>query len=102
LHILVLRAEKDRYRPVGDAEVVRRKINSALKSIKKDVLARYHHEGDNLPQFAEAQARYAAAVAAADKTWKDEVAKRPIDDAAWEEELEWRRQIDARPTRIKV
>jgi hypothetical protein len=40
--------------------------------------------------------RYESARDAAEAAWKQETLLTPIDDAAWEAELEWRRQCDGR------
>jgi hypothetical protein len=40
--------------------------------------------------------RYLAAEWAGIKKWEAEVAARPIDDEAWEAELEWRRRIESK------
>jgi hypothetical protein len=54
------------------------------------------HHGIRVPLLDEIFARYDAARRAADEAWAVEVARRPIDDAAWERELERRRKYEER------
>ena len=46
------------------------------------------------PPLDAIMARYEAAVREAEAKWCERVAATPIDDAAWEQELEWRRKCD--------
>jgi hypothetical protein len=89
--------DRARYRPVYDAEDVRRTINAAVKVLTKhDRVPYLWQEGRDLPELAELVSRYEAACEPADEAWRAEVAQRPIDDAAWEKELQRRRCIDDR------
>jgi hypothetical protein len=50
---------------------------------------------DKLPKTAEIHRRYHTAWDAASKVAKAEAATRPIDDAAWEDELRRRSEVEA-------
>jgi hypothetical protein len=48
------------------------------------------------PPLDEIRARYEAACQQANERWEQDVAQRPVDDAAWAKELEWRREHEQR------
>ena len=82
--------------PFMHARWNRKEINRALKMIAKDDLPMCEEDGGHLPEFAEVLARYEKANAAVVAAWQEKIAQSPIDDAAWEAELDWRRRVDAR------
>jgi hypothetical protein len=77
----------------------RRLINEVRKSLCE---GRYHsyvdwvlqRENGDVPALAVIKKRYDAAKAAAEQKVHEDVAATPIDDAAWEEELQRRRGLD--------
>jgi hypothetical protein len=77
----------------------RHSINKTLAHIREDGSASFL--SPRVRDFAEAKAllepfqeRYDAAYKAAEAQWERECEQIPVDDAAWEQELERRRQLD--------
>ena len=78
----------------------RRDIKKALAMLRKDGVANLQCSLDVgeaarviIAPFIE---RYDAAFRAAREVWEKEKARTPVDDAAWEEELRWRKRIEDR------
>jgi hypothetical protein len=73
----------------------RRDINAVLKLIASDELPNsYDARFADLPELAEVSIRWKAAWDANYQAWQEELATRPIDDAAWEKELRRRKDIE--------
>jgi hypothetical protein len=79
---------------VVEAQRQRGRITQTLKLIARDELPLIWDEGGGRVELATATARYEAASRAAEQAWRDEVAHRPIDDPAWEGELQRRARIE--------
>ena len=75
-------------------------INEAIKELREGKMPRWRKPdtGIEVPPspLDTIMARYQGAKDAAQARWVAEVAARPVDDAAWEAELQWRRECDAR------
>jgi hypothetical protein len=71
-------------------------LTPVLKELQKDIVpSRWPVHGIGAPPLLDAIiARYQAAEHQADEAWRRIVKATPIDDAAWEEELERRRQSE--------
>jgi hypothetical protein len=90
------KAEQERVNEVDCLQEQRRDINRLIKEIIDEGIVpwRWVYAIDGLPQLAAVMARYDAARGLADEAWHREVAATPVDDAAWEEELQWRRKCE--------
>ena len=78
----------------------RQQINDLLKRIADDAIPDFTRGGSVIGRPAELVApfleRYDAAFKAAREQWEQECLQIPVDDAAWEKELEWRAGIERR------
>ena len=72
----------------------RRRRFLATKALKAGRIPRAHYEGAGLPELTTITSRYQAAVDAAVDAARRAIVARPIDDAAWERELQRRRNVD--------
>jgi hypothetical protein len=88
----VINRDRDAYLP---------EINSVLKQLRSGAVPwRWFAMGCATPPVPldAIMTRYQKACKEADARWHAEVAQTPIDDAAWERELRWRREItDSHP-----
>ena len=80
---------------VQDIQTRRRELNCALKLLREDRIPRSLDEGFLLPAVAFFKARYDEAYEKAHQQREREILATPIDDAAWEEELAFRRKIES-------
>ncbi|UGX95790.1 hypothetical protein G6321_00011880 [Bradyrhizobium barranii subsp. barranii] len=81
----------------GESECIRadrREINRLIKELR-DGSVSWGNMRDKLPLLDTIVVRYEAAVQAGDEKFIAECAARPVDDAAWQAELEWRARWDA-------
>ncbi|HEX9343412.1 MAG TPA: AAA family ATPase, partial [Actinomycetota bacterium] len=72
---------------------VHRRYGRAIKSLRDDQVPLATFEGGELPELRHLVERYQAAVDAALATARRDVEARPVDDAAWAEELEHRQRV---------
>lgn len=80
----------------GESECLqanRSEINRVIKQLRDGSVS--WNMRDKLPLLDTIVARYEAAVEAGDEKFIAECAARPIDDAAWQKELERRAELDA-------
>jgi len=72
---------------------VHRRYGRAIKSLRDDQVPQEKADGGDLPEVQPLLERYQAAVSAAIGAARREVESCPIDDAAWNKELERRRRV---------
>ena len=91
-------AERAAFFEATEARRGRSDINGALKEIRDDKIpGRWRNREKAVEELvAPFVARYAAAHNAAHEVWKQERLQTPVDDAAWEEELCRRADLEAR------
>ena len=106
-HGETLRQFDKRYLAMSDAErelageashfqSMRRDINEIIATLQNNAAVPWPlpHGDYQPPLLLEIAARYEAASKAADERYIAEVAARPVDDAAWQQELERRRHFE--------
>jgi hypothetical protein len=96
------KADQERVDQVEGLRLEQHTINIVLDEIARDVVP-WRDAGclvAKVPLLATIIARYEAACEVASEVWHREVAATPVDDAAWEQELERRR--NAAWTRLGV
>jgi hypothetical protein len=71
----------------------RRELNRALKLLREDRFERW--QGLDLHAIAFLRVRYDEAYREAEQQREREILATPIDDAAWEEELQYRRDVES-------
>jgi hypothetical protein len=94
-YLAMSEAEQDIAGEPDVLRVKRREVNEVLKQLREDWVP-WRWAMSSPPPLDAIMARYEAAVRAGDEKWIAEVAAAPIDDAAWAEELERRRDIERR------
>jgi hypothetical protein len=88
-----------RYSRMSDAKKQRAymqlEVSGAIAKLQNDLVPYFDAASVDQPLLTEIICRYFAARKAADEKYIAEVKARPIDDAAWAEELERRRMVEA-------
>lgn len=88
--------EQERWEYVDDHSGTRQQIFQAIKILKADAIPRYGHEGGYLPEIEKLEALRDAAQEKREAELRAKAAiDFPVDDAAWELEVEYRKAKEA-------
>ena len=91
--------DRETFDAAATLQTERSTINDVLEQINNDGIPKRVRHASYVPGLANPLvapfvARYDAAAQAAEEQWKQECLQTPIDDAAWEEELQQRKQME--------
>jgi hypothetical protein len=94
-YIAMSEADQDRVGEYWSRQHRRRQLNAALKSLRAGRLPYWYDlDEEDRGLLQPLTRRYEAALKKAEKALIRERAATPVDDAAWEAELAWRRKMD--------